>query len=172
MIVVRVAVLGAILVAAAALQTSLFPALTLLGFRPDLLILVVLGIALRDGPLVGVRVGAVAGLLADLLVLQSPVGLSMLVYTAIGYLVGLVRPYLAPGSITAPLLLAFTTGAAGTAAYGLMTSLLGEGRITPSLLVQASLAIGLYNTLLAPLVLWLLRRVTDRFPASRTVAPE
>lgn len=170
--ILRVVAIGVVLLTAAVLQTSLFPSLTLLGFRPDLLMLIVLSVALRDGPLAGVRVGAAAGLLTDLLVIQAPIGLSMLVFTAIGYGVGLIRPYLAPGSITAPLVLAFTTGALGTAGYGLLTSLLGDDRVTAALLIQASLAVGLYNTLLAPIVLRLMRRLTDRFPVGRALAAE
>lgn len=160
----RLLVVALLLLTAAVLQTALFPALTLLGFRPDLLLLVVLALGLREGAAVGAIVGAVAGLLTDLLVSQAPVGLAVLVFTVIGYGVGQARPYLAPGSISAPLLLAFASGALGTAGYGALASLLGDDRVTLLLLVQASLAVALYNTLLAPMVLTLVRRLWERFP--------
>jgi rod shape-determining protein MreD len=162
--IVRLLAVALTVVTAAVLQTALFPSLTLLGFRPDLLLLVVLAIALRDGVTAGALVGAAAGLVTDLLVSQAPLGLGVAVYAGIGYGVGQARPYLAPGSISAPLLLAFVAGGIGTAGYGALASLLGDDRVTPTLLLRASLSVALYNTLLAPIVFGLLRRLSDRFP--------
>src|SRR5690606_28778425 len=112
----------------------------------------------------GTTTGAVTGLVNDLLVNQAPVGLGVLVFCVIGYAVGRARPYLAAGSVSAPLLLAFASAALGTAAYGGLASLLGDDRVTPTLLLQASTAVGLYNTLLAPVVLWAVRSLAERFP--------
>jgi rod shape-determining protein MreD len=164
-VIVRVAATTLLLVTAAVLQTALFPALGLGGFRPNLLLLVVLGVALNDGALPGLRVGFAAGLIADLLTTQAPVGLATLVLTGIGYTVGMARPYLAPGSFTAPLLLAFVSGLLGTAGYGVLSALLGESPVTLPLLVQASLGVALFNTVLAPVVLGIVRRLSERFPA-------
>jgi rod shape-determining protein MreD len=163
-IVLRLVVVTLLLVTAALLQTALFPFLSLAGFRPDLLLLVVVAVALADGPMAGGRVGFAAGLLSDLLVSQAQVGLAALVFGGIGFAIGMARPYLAPESITAPLILAFLSGAFGTAAYGILALLLGEERVTLPLLLQASLLVALYNTLLAPLALGLLHRLSDRFP--------
>jgi rod shape-determining protein MreD len=160
----RILVLGLLVLTAAVLQTALFPALTLIGFRPDLLLLLPLAVGVRDGSASGARVGAVCGLFSDLLLAQSPLGLGMLVMAAVGYAVGVARPYLAPGSFTAPLLLAFVTGALGTAGIGALGSLLGDDRVTSTLLLQAALAVALYNTLLAPIVLGVVDRLLERFP--------
>jgi rod shape-determining protein MreD len=160
----RLLLVGLLLVTVIVLQTALFPSLELFGFRPDLVLLLVLAVGLRDGAMSGLRVGFVAGLLADLLVTQAPVGLSVLVYSGIGFGAGLARPYLAPGSLTAPVMLAFASGVLGTAAYGVLALLLGVDRVTPALLVQASLTVGLYNTLLAPAMLGVVGRLSDRFP--------
>lgn len=163
--ILRALAVGLLLVTAAVLQTALFPFLTLAGHRPDLLLLVTVAIGLRDGPLPGLRVGFAAGLLTDLLVSQSPVGLAALIMTLIGFVVGLARPYLAPESVTAPVFIAFITGLLGTAGYGVLAMLLGgNDRVTPMLLVQSAVAVGLYNTLLAPVVLTAVRRLSDRFP--------
>lgn len=160
----RVAVIALLLVTAALAQTALFPFLALGGLRPDLLLLAVVGVALADGVMPGLRVGFVAGLGADLLVDQAPVGLAALVYTAIGYAIGVARPYLAPDSLTAPLLLAFLASLLGTAGYGVLSLLLGEERVTLQMLIQASGSVAVYNTLLAPFVFALVRRLSARFP--------
>ena len=165
----RVVVLGALLVATAVVETSLLPFVPLRVLEPNLLLLVVLAIALHDGALPAVRVGFLAGLLADLLVAQAPAGSATLVFTAIGGIVGTARPYLAPSSVTAPLVLAFVTGVIGTAAYGLMSLLLGEERVTWEAVTSASLRVGLFNTILAPVAIALVRRLSTRFPVgSRT----
>lgn len=160
----RTLALALVLVTAAVLETALFPALSLLAVRTDLLLLVVVAVALRDGPLPGLRVGVAAGLLADLLLSQSPAGLSILVMTVIGYGVGVARPYLAPDSWTAPILLAFVSGLLGTAAYGTLAMLLGDDRVSTTLIAQASLSVAMTNALLAPAVVGSVTRLTERFP--------
>ena len=160
----RALVVGLLLLAAVVLETALFSSLTLFGFRPDLLLLVSATIATRDGPLAGIRVGAVAGLLADLLVSSSPVGIAVLVYGVVGALVGWSRPYFAPTSVSAPLLLVAAASVLGTASYGVLTSLLADQRVGAPLVLQGAIAVGLYNTLLAPLVAVVVRRVSEAFP--------
>ncbi len=160
----RTLVMALLLITAAVLETALFPSLTLFGFRPDLLLLVTAVVATRDGPMAGARVGAAAGLLGDLMVASAPVGLGVLVTSVLGALVGWSRPYLAPSSVTAPLLLVAAASVAGTAAYGVLVGLLVEDRPGAELVVQAAVAVGLYNTLLSPLAYTLIRRIGDTFP--------
>lgn len=160
----RAVVIALVILTTALLQTTLFPYLMLAGFRPDLLLLVTMAFALREGSLAGIRVGFASGLMSDLLLNQSPVGLSALVYLGIGYAVGVARPYLAPESVTAPVIMAFLSGLLGTAGYGLLSRLLGDERYTTTLVVQASLFVALYNTLLAPVVVGVVSRLSRRFP--------
>ncbi len=164
---IRATVIGLTLATAALLQMALFPHLTLAGFRPDLLLLVTAAFALYDGPLTGTVVGFTAGLLHDLLLVQPPVGLSSAVLLGVGYVVGVVRPYLASGSVTAPAVVALGSGVLATAAYGLLARLLGDVRFDTELLVQASLLVALYNTLLSPAVMYAIRGLTGRFPPER-----
>ena len=160
----RTLVVAALLLAAVVLETALFPALTLFGFRPDLLLLTTVVFATRDGPLTGVRIGATAGLLGDLLVSSSPAGLSVLLYGVAGAVVGWSRPYLAPSSVTAPLLLAAGASVLSTAAYGVVSSLLADERVSAVMVLQASIAVGLYNALLTPALQVVVRRVCEAFP--------
>ena len=160
----RTLLVAAVLVLAAVLETALFPVVTLFGFRPDLLLLTTVVFATRDGPLTGVRIGATAGLVADLLVSSSPMGLTVLLYGIAGILVGWSRPYLAPNSVTAPLLLTAAASVLTTAAYGVLYSLLADERVGAVLVVQAAVAVGLYNTLLAPAWQVMVRAICERFP--------
>jgi rod shape-determining protein MreD len=163
-VIARTLLVALLLVAAVVLETALLPALTLLGFRPDLLLLVTVALALRDGALTGARVGAAAGLLGDVLLSTAPVGLGMLVLAVVGALAGWSRPYLAPTSMTAPLLLTAAASALGTAALGVLTALLSDEAIGAGLVVQAAVAVGLYNTLLSPLANLVARRLSEAFP--------
>ncbi len=165
----RIAVIGLALVSAVLLQTTLFPYVSLAGFRPDLLLLLTAAFALREGPGVGVRVGFAAGVLADLLLNTSAVGTQALVFLGVGYAVGVMKPYLAPESISAPLVVAFVSGVLGTAGFGLLSRLLGDERFTTTLVFQASLVVALYNTLLAPPIMGLVTRLGERFPPERAL---
>lgn len=166
----RALVVGLVLVTAALLQTAFVPLVVLGGFRPDLLLLVTVAFALHDGPATGVRVGFAAGLLMDLLLNESAVGLSTLVYVGVAYLVGVVRPYLAHGSITAPLVLAFMSGLVATAGYGVLSRLMGDQRFTVTLVTSASLFVASFNTILAPPVVAFVRWLGERFPLEGAAA--
>jgi rod shape-determining protein MreD len=167
-IVQRVSVVALVLVTAAILQTSLLPFLALSGFRPDLLLLVTIAFALRDGSLTGMRVGFAGGILSDLLLNESPVGLTALVFVGIAYAVGVVRPFLAPDSWTAPMTLSVMGTLVGVAGYGLLSAVLAEDPIAMGLIVQASLVSAIYALLLAPIVYGLVRRLSEQFPLEQS----
>ncbi len=160
----RLLLLTTLLISAAVIQTALLPAIGITGVRPDLLLLVVIAVALHDGALGGLRVGFAAGLLTDLLVLEAPAGLAALVWTTVGFAVGSARPYLASDSLSAPILIAFASALLATFGYGLLTVLLGEERGSPTLLFQGSVGIAVTTTLVAPVVLPVMRRLLDRHP--------
>ena len=164
----RVGMVTLVLVTAAILQTSLLPFLSMSGFRPDLLLLVTIAFALRDGLLSGLRIGFAAGVLVDLLLNESPVGLTALVFVGIAYAVGVARPFLAPDSWTAPVILSVTGTLVGVAGYGLLSAVLAEDAIAVGLIVQASLVSAIYALLLAPIVFGLVRRLSDQFPVEQS----
>ena len=165
----RVVLLTFVIAAATVLQTSLLPHLAIAGFRADLLLLVTVAFAFRDGPLTGVYLGFVAGLVADLLVAEAPVGLHALVFATVGYGVGSVRPYLATESASAPLALALTTGLVATGGYALLAGAFGSTRYTPVFVVRTAIVVALYDTLLAPIVFGVASAISDRVPAERAV---
>lgn len=164
----RMGMVALVLVTAAILQTSLLPLLSLSGFRPDLLLLVTIAFSLKDGLLTGLRVAFAAGVLVDLLLNASPVGLSALVYVGVAYAVGVARPYLAPDSWTAPVMLSVMGTLIGVAGYGLLSAMLAEDPIAVGLIVQAAVVSGIYALLLAPVVFGLVRRLSEQFPVERS----
>lgn len=167
----RFLAMAVLLVVAAAVQTAVLPLVSIGGFRPDLLLLLVIAFAIDDGPEVGVRLGFVAGLVTDLLVATSAVGVAALTYACVGYGVGSLRPYLAPNSATAPLLLCFGGSVVGSLALGSLASVLGDATASLGLLVTASIVVGTTHTVLLPLVLRVTRAVSSRFPAEGATAP-
>lgn len=164
----RGAVLTLVLVTAAIVQTSLLPFLSVSGFRPDLLLLFTIAFALRDGLLSGLRVGFAAGVLTDLLLNESPVGLTALVFVGVGYAVGVARPFLAPDSWTAPVILSVMGTLVGVAGYGLLSAVLAEDPIAVGLILQASVVSAVYALLLAPVVDGLVRRLSAQFPIEQS----
>lgn len=160
----RFVVVGLVVMSAALLQTSFLPFLALSGFRPDLLLLVTIGFALHDGAMTGLRVGFAGGVLTDLLLNAAPIGLTALVYIGIAYAVGVAKPYLAPESATAPLLLGSTGTLLGVAGYGTLGLLLGEFNYTFELVLQSALVSAVYALLLAPVVMGVVRAISRAVP--------
>ena len=88
----RLLALAAVLVVAVLVQSTVLAEVRLAGVRPDLLVLAVVAVAMASDATTGAVFGFVAGLVADLL-FDLPVGVSALVYTAVGFAVGTVRVY-------------------------------------------------------------------------------
>jgi rod shape-determining protein MreD len=141
----RVLVLGGVIVAALLLESTVLAPFRLAGVRPDLLVIAVVAVAMAAGPTSAACFGFCAGLLADLLFAQ-PVGVSALVYTGVGFAVGLLRVYVVSSATLASAL------CAGVVLRVLDLSSWGfVGRAGP--------LVALYNLLLAPLVYPLVRRL-------------
>ena len=88
----RAAVAVLLVVVALALQVTLLSRLPLPGATPDLVLLVVVGLALAEGPAVGLATGFGAGLAVDLVPpADHEVGRWALVLTLLGYLAGLAQ---------------------------------------------------------------------------------
>ena len=165
----RVAALAAVIAAGLLAQTTVLAAPRLRGARPDLLLLAVVAVAMAAGAERGAAFGFAAGFAADLL-LDLPVGLSALVYTAIGYGVGRVRPYLAASSVLVPAGLAVAASLAAVLASGALLRLLDLSGYSWGFLLRAALAGAGINLVLTPLVYPVVRRLAA--PASAERVPQ
>jgi rod shape-determining protein MreD len=116
----RVAVRLALLIfLAAILQVSFFSQITLLGAAPEVMPVVVVSIGLLGGAVAGASCGFAAGLLLDVLMLQT-LGVSSLVLLTTGWLAGRYRESFEIGSALTPVLL---TGALTLLAASVFTAL-------------------------------------------------
>lgn len=146
----RALAVGVLVALAVVCQVSVLSRLPLPGGPPELVVLVVAVVALRDGPVAGMLAGFAGGLLADLIPpSDSPLARSALVLVVVGELVGVLRRRWA-GWVHRMLLVAVATVLAGFAEAGLAL-VLGAGG-GGGLLPRVATATG-YNLVLAPVLL-------------------
>lgn len=164
----RVSALGAVVIVALAVQTTVLSYATILGVIPQVVLVVVMSLAFTDGPRVGLVVGFFAGLLQDLqLPVGSIVGLYALVYTLVGYAVGLIREYIPADSVWTPVFTVAAASAVVEASYATLAILLGQEWVSITFTAKVIGLVVLYNTLLTPLVFPLVKKVADRFRPER-----
>ena len=127
------------------------------GVTPNFLLLVVVTIALVEGPRPGAAVGFAAGLIFDLLG-SGPVGPMILVLTLTGYLAGLMHENMFAEGWLLPLTVLAIASLSAEVAYGLILILLGSGGPFWSTFFTKMLPGAVYNTVLALLIYPLLAR--------------
>ena len=151
---VRLLALG---VAMVILQVAAVSQIELVGTNADLTPLVVVAVGLLVGSVPGAIFGFAAGLFLDLALVQT-VGLSSLLYVAIGYGAGRLRELRDPQGALIP----FAAGAAATVVatvgYSIMQFLLGVDAPVSFLLVREILATILLNALISGVVYAVVRR--------------
>jgi len=158
----RVLVLAAVVVVAVLLQSTVLAELRLAGVRPDLLVLTVVAVAMASGPTSGAVFGFSAGLVGDLL-FDLPVGVSALVYTAVGFAVGTARVYVTSHR---PVVHLAQAGAASLASVWCSGLLLRVFDLSSwEAVARSGPLVALYNLLLAPFVYPVVRALAERVPA-------
>jgi rod shape-determining protein MreD len=158
----RLLALAAVLVVAVLIQSTVLARLRLAGVRPDLLVLAVVAVAMASGPVSGAAFGFSAGLVADLL-FDLPVGVSALVYTAVGFAVGIARVYV---TSQLPLVHLVLVGAASLASVWCSGLLLRVfDLVSWETVARSGPLVALYNLLLAPFVYPVVRALVERVPA-------
>ena len=151
-LVVRLAGLGLLCVL---VQIALVSQLSVFGTNADLLPLVIAAVGLMTGSVSGAAFGFSVGLFLDLAFVQT-VGLSSLVYVAVGYLAGRARELRDPHGALA---LGAAATAVATVGYALMQFLIGVDAPVSFLLAREILATILLNAVIATPVFALVRRV-------------
>jgi rod shape-determining protein MreD len=135
--------LGALL-----LQTTLLAQFRIFSVMPDFMLLVAVAAGITAGATRGAALGFTSGMLIDLF-LPTPLGLSALVFTLVGYWVGVANTGVLRSAWYIPVLTAGGASVAGVTLYALIGSVLGE-RMINGHLITIALVVGLSNAVLAP----------------------
>jgi rod shape-determining protein MreD len=163
----RATAVTGLLVVAFALQSTLLTRATILGVIPQVLLVVVVTLAYTDGERVGVTVGFFGGLLQDLLLPESIVGLYALVFTMIGFAVGAFRKYATADSVWTPVFVVAAASAIAEFSYATLAIIMGEQWVGLAFTAKVAGLVVLYNTLLTPFVFPVVRRIADKFRPAR-----
>jgi rod shape-determining protein MreD len=131
------------------LQTTVLARIRFFGVMPDFMLLVAVAGGITAGPTRGATLGFASGMLIDLF-LPTPLGLSALVFTLVGYGVGVANTGVLRSAWYIPVLTAAGASVAGVVLYALIGSVLGERMITGHLVTIAAV-VGVSNAVLAPL---------------------
>lgn len=154
------AVVGVLIVQDAALR-----GLRLDGVRPDLLLGLAVTAAALGGPERAAVVGFAAGMVADLFA-PTPMGMSALVWSVLGYVVGGLQGSILPQGRLGMVATTFVASAAGEVLFALVGSVLGQPGMVTSRLVPIALIVAAFNALASPalaaLARWSLSRGDDR----------
>jgi rod shape-determining protein MreD len=138
-------------------HAQLLPDVRVAGVHPDLMLLVAVAGGIVAGPSVGAVLGFSVGLLTDLLFLETPLGLSAMVFCLVGYGVGLLQAGVLRSSWWLPIITALVACAAGELLFALVGALFGERQLVTGRLLLVAGVVGLLNAALAVVVVPLVR---------------
>jgi rod shape-determining protein MreD len=138
-----------ILLIALVLHTAVMGHLRIAGVAPDLMVLIPIVGGLAAGPERGAALGFVCGLAVDLVVQTTPLGLSALSFSIVGYTVGVLEAGILRSSWWIPPATALFASAAGEALYAMTGALVGQTQLVTNRLAVIVVVVGVLNALLA-----------------------
>lgn len=160
--VLAIAVAGTI----AVLQSTVLRFTSIAGIQPDLVLIVVVFVANKNGPMLGQLAGLGAGVVLDVMGL-SPLGFYALIYTVIGAIYGTTKGKMFVDPIFMPVILAlvalFMKGGVGIALAGLY----GIDGVVRSVFSTSYLIELGYTSLISPLLFGMLGLVRPLRPDRR-----
>lgn len=144
--------IGLLLVGAVVLETTFGGDLRVLGIAPDLMLLLAICGGLVCGPTAGAWIGFFAGLLADLTLTTTPLGLSALAWCLVGWGIGTLRAYLLPDGRAARPAIAFLSTIGAVLLFLIVGELVGQTELVApgrAFVIRVLVVEGLWNALLA-----------------------
>ena len=136
------------LIGALLLQMTVLSRIRIFGVMPEFMLLVAVAAGITAGPTRGAALGFTSGMLIDLF-LPTPLGLSALVFTLVGYGVGVANTGVLRAAWYIPVLTAAAASVGGVVLYAVAGSVLGEPMVDGHLATIA-LVVGVCNAVLAP----------------------
>jgi len=145
------------LAAALILQVAFAPHMEIFGVSPNIPLLVVITLAIVQGPSAGAVAGFAAGLVLDLIG-TGPVGAWALVLSVTGYTTGMLQENMFAEGWLAPVTVAVIAGLLADTFYLIVLTVLGVAPAFWESLVSVVLPAAVYNALLVLLIYpWLAR---------------
>ena len=137
-----------LLLAVTVLQLAVLPEFRVAGVAGDALLMLTIAAGIAAGPERGAVVGFVTGFVSDLF-LQTPFGLSALVYSITGYAVGSFGASILRSAWWIPVLTALVASAAGVLGFAVAGTVLGQPHLITGRLVRITIVVALVNGILA-----------------------
>jgi len=144
------------LLLAVVLHTAVFPQLRILGVTANGLLLLAVAAGITGGPERGAAVAFGCGLLADCF-LQTPFGLSGLVFALVAYGVGTFQTGVLHAAWWIPPLTAAVASAAGTVGYVGLGVVVGQDQLLSMWALQVAGVVAVLHAVLAPLAVRAMR---------------
>src|SRR5437870_9828812 len=138
------------------LHLTVLDHLRVFGASPDGMLLLAVVAGIVGGPKLGAILGFGAGITLDLF-LETPMGLSALVFCLVGYAVGNIQGGVLRASWWIPVLTALVASVAGELAYALVATVVGQPHLVTLHLLVIALVVGVFNAAAAPIALRLVR---------------
>lgn len=148
--------LAAVVLAALVLQVCLFARFSYEGARPDVMILVAVAGGFIAGSDRGAMVGFVTGLAFDV-VLSTPLGLTALVYTLVGYGAGAIGNTVLRSTFWIVPAVAAAVSAAGMLLHAVVAEVFGQAAFSGPPLTAIVVVVAAVNAVLAPLAVRAMR---------------
>jgi rod shape-determining protein MreD len=152
-----------LVVTALVIHLSVLTRLQVAGVMPDLMLLLAIAGGITGGPVQGAALGFASGMVVDVF-LETPLGLSGLVFSVVGYAVGVTQAGILRSSWWIPMLTAFAASAAGALLFALAGAVVGATSIDTRHLFVVLPVVGVTNALLAPLAVRLVGWSLGRHP--------
>jgi rod shape-determining protein MreD len=140
-----------VIISLVVLQTALFPELRVFGAVPDLLLVATIAVAYERGPEAGAVFGFAGGLAIDCF-LSSPLGVSALAFSLVGYGVGLFQSGLLRTSRWIAPILGGVGGLIGGALWVAIAAVAGQDELITGYTARIVVLAAIYDALLAVLI--------------------
>ena len=145
-----------VLLAACIVHTAFAPNLRLFGVAVDVFLLLAIAAGVSGGAERGAGVGFACGLLADCF-LQTPFGLSALVYALVGYGVGVFQTGVLHSSWWIPAVTAAVASTLGVLGYVTLGVVVGQDHLLSTRVLEVAGVLALLHAVLAPPAVRLMR---------------
>jgi rod shape-determining protein MreD len=137
-------------------ELTVLDRLRVFGAGPDIMLLLAVVAGIVGGPRVGALLGFAAGIVLDLF-LETPMGLSALVFCLVGYAVGSIQGGVLRAAWWIPIVTTLVASVAGVLFYAMVATVVGEPHLVTTHLLVVAGVVGIFNALVAPFALRLVR---------------